>query len=306
MKSTARLSAVRSGLLFALFTSSALADPVLYTAQAGDTVEAIAADYYGNRALSIFITEANGLKGGKLKAGQRIKIPTAFHYRLRRGDTLEALSQRFLEDRRRVPYLAQINSIHPTDRLQQGQDLIIPFHHVHHAVAPESLQSVARLYYGDPQKGKLLADYNFRSSPMLAKNDKVIVPIWAVRVRSVRLTSAPTQEAPTRETQRKETELAARIGAQLALIEQSYKEGNYADVPPALDKLLTDEEPSETQLADIFRLKAYAYVALGMDELAVNTFREVIARQPNLVLDEATVSPKIRAVFEKARAQKLQ
>ena len=66
-------------------------------------------------------------------------------------------------------------------------------------------------------------------------------------------------------------------------------------MPSVLDKVLTEEEPSESQLAELFRLKAFAYVALGLDELAVNAFREVLARKPDVALDEATVSPKIRA-----------
>ena len=61
------------------------------------------------------------------------------------------------------------------------------------------------------------------------------------------------------------------------------------------------EDPSEAQLAEIFRLKAFAYVALGLDELAVNAFREVLARKPDVALDEATVSPKIRAALERAK-----
>jgi hypothetical protein len=65
--------------------------------------------------------------------------------------------------------------------------------------------------------------------------------------------------------------------------------------------VLTSEDPSEAQLAEIFRLKAFAYVALGMDELAVSAFREVLARRPDVSLDVATVSPKIRAALDRAK-----
>ncbi|HUS63510.1 MAG TPA: hypothetical protein VMZ28_03165, partial [Kofleriaceae bacterium] len=200
-------------------------------------------------------------------------------------------------------------------------DLVIPFQHLHHAEAPESLSSVAKAFYGDAGKAKQLAEFNFRSAPMLAKGEKLLVPISHVRIRSVRL-QAPAQPpppapgkphappkaapptlaaAPAQEAQKREEELAQRVGAQLAEVEKSYKEGSYSDVPSALDKLLTDEEPSEAQLAEIFRLKAFAYVALGMDELAVHAFHEVIARKPDVTLDAATVSPKIRAVLERAK-----
>jgi LysM domain len=286
---------------------------VVYQAKSGDTPESIAADYYGNRSLALFITEGNGLTAGaRLKPGQKVRIPTAFHYRVHRGDTLEALAQRFFDDKRRAPFLAQLCGLKSVDRLREGQDLLVPFQHVHRAEAPESLASVARAFYGDAGKARLLADFNFRSSPMLAKGDRLLVPIGHVKIRAVRLAPTPPAPrnkpappptlaaAPAKEAQKREAELAEKIAGQLATVEKIYKEGNYADVPGALDKLLV-EDPAESQLADIFRLKAYAYVALGMDELAVSAFREVLERKPDVALDEATTSPKIRAALDRAR-----
>jgi LysM repeat protein len=249
----------------------------------------------------------------RLRLGQRLRIPSAFRYRVKRGDTLEALAKRFLDDRRRAAYLGAVNGMKGGDKLREGQDLLVPFQHLHRAAAPESLQSVARSYYGDASKARLLAEFNFRSAPMLAKGERLVVPISHVRIRAVRLgaTAAPPPApgkptpppaaVPAVDTQKREEELAARVRVQLSRAEHAYKEGNYHDVPAALDKLLTDEEPSEAQLAEIFRLKAFSYVALGMEELAVNAFREVIARAPDLKLDEATVSPKIRAAFAEAK-----
>jgi LysM repeat protein len=304
-----------------VLAGSASARMVVYTAKSGDTAESIAADYYGNRSLALFISEGNGLgKEGRLRPGQKVRIPTAFRYKVRRGDTFEALAQKFLDDKRRAALLASFSGLKVSDKLREGQELVIPFQHLHQAEAPESLASVARAFYGEPSRAKLLQEFNFRSSPMLAKGEKIVVPIAHVRIRSVRLQASPPPKpaakkdkdkekepvpalaaAPAKEAQKREEELAQRVGAQLMLAEKSYKDGSYSDVPAALDKLLTDEDPSESQLAEIFKLKAFSYVALGMDELAVNAFREVIARKPDLAFDEATVSPKIRAALDKAR-----
>jgi LysM repeat protein len=305
----------------ALFSGTASARMVVYAARPGDTPESIAADYYGNRSLALFLVEGNGLeRDAKLKPGQKIRIPTAFHYKVRKGDTLEALAQRFLDDKRRSSFLAQASGLRLADRLREGQDLVIPFQHVHRAEAPESLSSVARAFYGDAAKAKMLADYNFHATPMLAKGERILVPISHVRIRSVRLQpTAPPASGPAstrlpplertpaiaaasvEEARRREAELAARVGQHLKAAEEAYREGSYAEVPAQLDRLLTEEDPSEAQLAEIFRLKAYAYVALGMDELAESAFREVIARKPDLSLDQATVSPKIRAALERAK-----
>jgi hypothetical protein len=160
----------------------------------------------------------------------------------------------------------------------------------------------------------MLADYNFRGSPMLAKGEKLLVPIAHIRIRAVKLEpsrgkdssaaaqpKAPVETAPSKEAQIREAELAAHVAHELSLVEAKYKDGSYQDVPSALDKMLTEEDPSEAQLAEIFRLKAFAYVALGLDELAVQAFREVLARKPDEKFDEATVSPKIRAAFDRAK-----
>src|SRR5262249_49442517 len=157
---------------------------------------------------------------------------------------------------------------------------------------------------------KLLADYNFRTAPMLAKGDRVLVPVGHVHIRAVKLQPvvekplpgskqkeppAPVfAAAPPKEALKREAELAEKVGKSLGIAEKAYKDGSYSDVPAVLDKVLTEDEPSEAQLAELFRLKAFAYVALGLDELAVNAFREVLARKPEVALDEATVSPKIR------------
>jgi hypothetical protein len=91
------------------------------------------------------------------------------------------------------------------------------------------------------------------------------------------------------------------VAARLAQAELAYKEGSYPDVPAQLTKLLSEEDPSEPQLVAIHRLLAFAYVALGADEVAVKEFREVLERDPDLVLDPALVSPKIRAAFDRAK-----
>jgi LysM repeat protein len=295
------------------FAATAQAKVALYTAKNGDTAESIAAEYYGNRSLAPFIVEANGLHDDKLKPGSKVRIPTAYKYRVHKGDTLEGLAQKFLDDKRRAPFLATFSGLGKVDKLREGQELLIPFQHVHTAQAPESLQSVARSFYGDAAKAKLLGDYNFRSAPMLAKGEKLLVPIAHIRIRSVRLEpskskesagvapKAPVPTAAAKEAEQREAELAARVAQQLTQVESKYKNGSYQDVPSALDKMLTEEDPSEAQLAEIFRLKAFAYVALGLDELAVQAFREVLARKPDEKFDEATVSPKIRAAFDRAK-----
>jgi len=161
----------------------------------------------------------------------------------------------------------------------------------------------------------MLADYNFRAPAPLRRGELLAVPLPNLRVRSVYLAapakarSSPSARelpvaAPPRDAQRREAELANRVADRLRDAEKAYRDGNYDDVPALLTKLLSEEDPSEAQLIAIHRLLAFAYVALGADAVAVKEFRELLERQPDATLDAATVSPKIRAAFERAKQER--
>ncbi len=302
---------------------------VTYVARPLDTAESIAAEYYGNRARAQFITEFNGLpRNVQLHAGQMVKIPTSYRYRLNVGDSLPDLALRLVGDRRRGPLLLQLNGLRAVDRLPPGTELQVPFQFIHIMRPGETLVSVAKTYYGDPGQAKLLAMYNFRknASQSPAPGEKLVIPITHVRVRSVRLAVLPPSRggrtvqppivlAPVgpgsvpgpgmdsdQDPQKAEVELAEEVRGRVMAAERSYQDGKYTEVPAALVKLLTEVDPSEAQLIDIYRLLAFAYVALGETELAVRAFREVLDRQPGFELDPVQTSPKIRAALQKARS----
>ena len=312
-----RIAGVLFGSALALFGGTVNAKVLIHTARTGDTAQSLAAEYYGNRALSYFIVETNGIgRSERLTPGRAVRIPTAFHYRMKRGDTLEALAARLLDDKRRAPFLAQWSGLGRGDKGHEGTDLLVAFQFVHKATAPESVASIARAFYGDAGQARSLLAYNFRSSPMLAPGERLVVPVTHVRVRAVRLATVRSPSSPQREqhekevpeaprgdADRREAELAARVAERLRRAEVAWREGRYDDVPTALTKLLSEEDPSEVQLVAIHRLLAFAYVALGADEVAVREFCEVLERDPAAKLDEATVSPKIRGAFDRAKTE---
>ncbi len=293
---------ISAGLLVGGWAQGAL-KPVPYTAVANDTIESVAADYYGNRQAAALLSEVNGLHDPKLRAGQRIKLPSALRYRVKKGDTIEALATRFLDDKRRAPFLATWNGV-IGGKLREGQTLLVPYNVSHRAAVGDSWTQLAKTFLGDASRGKQLADYNFHG-PALSPGERVTMPVARLRIRAVRLATAPPVATPATAgespAQKREAELAARVGAELQHAEDDFKEGRYTAVPAALDKLLTEEDPSEQQLAELFRLKAFAYVALGMDELAVDAFREMLARRPDAKFDPALVSPKILTAVERAK-----
>lgn len=293
---------MRALAVVALLAGVAQARPsVVHTLQAGDTAELLAAEYYGNRQLAVFILAANGISHQqKLKLGMKLRIPTSFRYTVKDGDTLAVLAQNELGDQRRAGYLAEVNGLAPDAALAPGSELTIPFHLSHHTAGIESYLDIARAYYGDARKAEVLKAYNFRDGNAEPANKDLLIPIEFVRVRASKLPAAdPAVAAAEAEKQKKN---AARVEAALTAARARLRDGKWEGVLGALDyKLLGEADPGEAELAEIQWLIGVAHVALGQKTLAVQAFREVLARRPALTLDPAQVSPKVRAVFALAR-----
>jgi hypothetical protein len=144
----------------------------------------------------------------------------------------------------------------------------------------------------------MLKRYNFRTGPQLARGERIIVPITHVKVRDAKL-PRPGNVAAEEIAARKAT--SARVAAAFEDALRLYRDGQYTEVASRLIKILSEEDPTEDEIADIQELMAFCYVALDQHELAARAFREVVARRPAMTLDPAEVSPKIRAAFDEAR-----
>ena len=336
-----------------------------HVVQHGDTVESLAATYYGDRAQGLFIRELNQA-GPRLSVGRRVRIPTAIVVKLKPGETLEMLAKRLLGDGRRAHFLAEWNGLRDGDRPAAGTPVVVPFHLVHRAPAPESLATLAKAFYGDAAQGKLLGAYNFRTAPLVGRGERVIIPVPHVRIKPAVLallerrqarvstssisptspiaatarpesppneaapgltraslsssmlagampsiaptpaTVTPTTPSPTAATTAKDAPPAnvGRIAERLKQAERAFREGSYEDAQAQLARLLDDGGATSPQLLAIHRLLGFVYASVGSDEDAIREFRDVLHRDPALVLDEVQVSPRIRAVFERARASR--
>ena len=88
---------------------------VTYRVQKGDSLDLIAAEFYGDRNDAIFIMVENKMQQPrKLNPGERLRIPVTREIRTEKGDTFESLAQRYLGDSKRAPFLAEFNGIVPS------------------------------------------------------------------------------------------------------------------------------------------------------------------------------------------------
>ncbi len=272
-----------------------------------ESLTQVAHALYGSDGAATFVAGANGLsRGAVCKAGQKIVLPTVGIYKVKRGDRLELIAKQFLGDKRRAAVLGALNNLKPNDKLREGQDLSIPFLHPHRTEAPESVNAIAKQYYGDANRGRLIAEFNFRTAPVVPKGERVLVPIVALRLKPQK---APTGKAalvraalPPAEGAKKLEESAAKVVNVLDQSRKLYLDGQYGEALLALDRVLQEEVPTEEQMAFALELRASLLVSLGLDDMAVGVFRDLYQRKSDFTCDEVTVSPKICAAWERARA----
>jgi LysM repeat protein len=292
--------AAAAALAVALAAAPAVAranNDVVHKARAGDTLELLAAEYYGERNYAVFIMVANRMDHPRpLKPGDRIRIPVGRQVTAKVGDTFESLAATHLGDPRRGEFLAEFNGLAAKDTIAAGTVLQVPLTVTYVAENQLSLGAVAAAYLGDAKNADLLRRYNFLDKDKLAKGESIVVPIRNVRVRESKLPAMDAESRERTEKRRKTQELAfsALPGARAA-----WRQGDFAAIKRELTRL--DLDYLDTALAvEVGVLLGAAYVAFADNDSALAVFKRVLERRPGHALDGYLYSPKVRDVWKRA------
>ncbi len=270
---------------------------IKHRAQVGDTLELLAAEWYGDRQYAVFIMNANRMTHPeKLRKNQKIKIPIQQTITASVGDTLEGLAEQHMGDARRAPFLAEFNNLPQGATIAAGQVVEIPFHVTHRAAARETVESIAATYLGDSKKAELLRRYNFIDADALEPGEKIVVPIYHVRVRSSKL-PPPDPKSAEREARLREMEEKAMRA--LPTARAAWRDGEYTTVKKVLVDIDLDYLPADTAAA-VGVLLGSAYIAFADIDSATATFEKVLRRKPGHAIKAYYFSPKVRAVWERA------
>lgn len=277
----------------------ATGDTLSYRVHKSDTLELVAAEFYGDRADAVFIVAENKLQHPRpLVPGERLKIPVTREIATAKGEDFPALASTYLGDARRAPYLAEFNSLSPEDSLPTGTTLTIPFHVTHVAAGPESLASIAASYFGDPKQAEMLRRYNNLDKPALDKGESIIVPVLHVRVRPQKLPPLDPDAKARRDQQLK---AAADAAIALPVARTAWLGGDFAGVRSALaplgDRL---DYLDAAQAVEIGVLLGKAAVAFDDTAGAVAQFTQVLNRKPRHALSPYADSPKVLVAWKKA------
>lgn len=134
---------------------------MFYTVENGDTIQGIAQKILGDSEQYRKIMELNGLTNSRVFAGQILRIPenlssNVIAYRVRQGDTLWSISERFLGYGPRYNEIMSLNGL-TNDMIYPGQILHIS---IDESVSPETytvksgdtLWKIAREMLGDGKR----------------------------------------------------------------------------------------------------------------------------------------------------------
>ena len=272
-------------------------DRVTYDVRAGDTLELIAAEYYGDRDDAVFIMLANNITHPQpLKPGMQLQIPVSREITAAPNDTFASLAGLYLADPRRGSFLAEFNGLPADNAPATGSLLSIPFSVNHKASSKEPLSNVATAFLGDASRAKMLREYNFLDHDTLAPGETIVIPIYRVRVRPSKLPPLDAN-SKARAERRRTTDQNATAALPQAMT--AWRSGDYGAVKRALIDIDLDYLDS-ARAAALGMLLGSAYVAFADSDSAVATFRHVLERRPKQTMDRYRYSPKIREAWQRA------
>lgn len=298
--------AVRAAVIVAMLGGIAHAQPeggdaLPYRVRKGDTLELVAAEWYGDRAAAVVLEAANKIQHPRpLAPGERLRIPRDREVITRPGDTLASLAKDYLGDDRRSWLLADVDHLPDTaDPLTAGIAVDIPATIVYEGTTgTESLTQIAQTFLGDAKYADLLRRFNGIDHDLLDKGEKVAVPIAQLKIRGAKAPPLDDDAVKRADRHRAMTE-AATVALQRA--RDAWEAGEFGKVVELLAPDAIDVDYLDVALAvDVGVLLGEAYAGQGLDAQAMAAFDKVIHRKPDHALRAFDDSPKVRELWKKA------
>ncbi len=269
-----------------------------YRVRKGDTLELLAAEYYGNRVHKIYLMVENGLDHDRpLRPGERLRIPVSQRVTTAAGDTLAGLAESHLGSADRAKYLAEFNQLDLDTTLALGQEVIVPLHVRYRAKGNEALRDIALGLFADAKRAALLRDYNGLDTDTLRPGQVISVPVPKIEVQASKR-RPPSADDDARSAKR--SEMLSRAALALPKARMAWRSGDFSVVKHELTRL--DLDYLDTSFAvEAGVLLGAVYIAYADMDSALAAFSKVLTRNPSLVLDKKKYSPKVRAVWQRAK-----
>jgi LysM repeat protein len=280
----------------------------VHVVREGETLASIAQRYYGDpRRESVLVAE-NGLEtqgGVPIVIGLRLVIPAVAYHRVGPGETWASIAERYYGAPTRAFVIQEANPAVEGSQPAEGAELLVPYPLRHVADQRATVQRVAQQYFEDARAANTLRRFNGLRGTRLTRGQVILVPLadLVMSEEGRRIVAEAMPVAAPQDTAGDVRELQERISAELPLLQEAVRRGQYTEALAMGNRLLGAGELTGNQIVTIQRALAVAYVAVGRTDLAVAAFVEALTRQPDLELDSRRTSPTVLSAFETARAQ---
>jgi len=292
----------RWGLLLLILATPAVshAQRLIHRVRFGETPVSVSETYYGSKTHAQLLLLANSLstRSTRLTPGSYIRIPTAWTFTAHRSTSVGALAAKYLGDRRRWPALAMLNNIRGRlRRIRPDTRLTMPFVLSYAANASDTFADLSQRFYGTKKYSGIIASFNFLAGERPSPGNRIEIPLGAPRIEPRVLAQLTNEQllGIGGEASREDREGLQEANALL-------RRGDYWEVPLRLLQWLARNHPSDSHIADVYKLLAVAYVALDRRDLAVKAFQQALLREPSMALDMVTTSPTVSRAFVDAKA----
>lgn len=280
----------------------------VHVVREGETLASIAQRYYGDpRRESVLVAE-NGLEaqgGVPIVVGLRLVIPAVAYHRVSAGETWASIAERYYGATTRAFAIQEANPSVEGSQPAEGAELLVPYPLRHVADQRATIQRVAQEYFEDARAANMLRRFNNLRGTRLTRGQVILVPladlVMSEEGRRVVAEAMPV-EAP-QDTAGELRELQERISAELPVLQEEVRRGQYTEAIAMGNRLLGAGALTGNQIVTIQRALAVAYVAVDRPDLAISAFVEALTRQPDLELDSRRTSPTVLSAFDQARAQ---